>query len=95
MVVRMTTNVLWIPVDPEHVDVWQEEAAEKLNRAESEVVLDFCSVNRIDSNGVMALEELARLADERSTKVVLRAVNIDIYRVLKLLKLAHRFTILT
>jgi hypothetical protein len=35
---------------------------------------------------------LAGLADERSVKVVLRSVNVDIYRVLKQLKLTERFT---
>ena len=41
------------------------------------------------------MEELAGLADARSVKVVLRAVNTDIYRVLKLLKLTERFTFVT
>jgi anti-anti-sigma regulatory factor len=84
MVVRMTTNAAWI-----------QEAVEKLNRGESEVMLDFSSVLRIDGNVVSAIEELAGLADGKSVKVVLRAVNVDIYRVLKLLKLTQRFSFLT
>ena len=80
----MTTNAAWI-----------QEAVEKVRGGESEVILDFSSVLRIDSNAVGALEELAGLADARSVKVVLRAVNVDIYRVLKLLKLTQRFTFLT
>ena len=52
-------------------------------------------MRRIDSDVVKALEELAGLADESSVKVVLRAVNMDIYRVLKLLKLAPRFSFQT
>ena len=59
------------------------------------MVLDFSAVRRIDPNAVKALEELAGLADDRSVKVVLRAVNMDIYRVLKLLKLAPRFSFQT
>jgi len=35
---------------------------------------------------------LAGLAEERSVKVVLHSVNVDIYRVLKQLKLTERFT---
>ena len=66
-----------------------------MNRAEGEVVLDFSAVRRIDPSAVRAMEELADLADARSVKVVLRAVNMDIYRVLKLLKLAQRFSFLT
>ncbi|MEO8598074.1 MAG: STAS domain-containing protein [Candidatus Solibacter sp.] len=68
-----------------------QEAMEKVKRGESEVILDFASLLRIDAVGVRALEELAALAGDRSAKVLLRAVNADIYRVLKQLKLAERF----
>jgi anti-anti-sigma regulatory factor len=89
----MTTNAQWIKLDPERVvHTLQQEAVEKVNHAEGEVVLDFSGVPRIDSNAVRALEKLAGLADGRSLKVVLRGVNMDIYKVLKLLKLAQRFS---
>ena len=81
MVVRMTANADWI-----------QDAVQKINGGEQEVVLDFSTVARIDGNVVRALEELAGLADERSARVVLRSVNVDIYRVLKQLKLTERFT---
>jgi anti-anti-sigma regulatory factor len=77
------------------VDRMIQEAIEKVNRGESEVILDFSSVLRIDTNEVGALEELAGLADGKSVKVVLRAVNTDIYRVLKQLKLTQCFTFVT
>ena len=80
----MTTNAALI-----------QEAVEKVNRGESEVILDFSSVPRIDGNAVRELEDLAALADAKSAKVVLRAVNVGIYRVLKLLKLTERFSFLT
>jgi anti-anti-sigma regulatory factor len=72
-----------------------QEAIAKVNSGESEVILDFSSVRRIDTNMVGALEELARLAGSTSAKVVLRAVNTDVYRVLKQLKLTQRFTFVT
>lgn len=81
MVVRMTTNAVWI-----------EDAVQKINGGEREVMLDFSAVARIDGNVVRALEELAGLADEKSATVVLHSVNVDIYRVLKQLKLTERFT---
>jgi anti-anti-sigma regulatory factor len=56
------------------------------------VSLDFSSVLRIDGNVIREMEELADLADARSGVVVLRAVNVDVYRVLKQLKLADRFS---
>ena len=40
-------------------------------------------------------KSLAGPAEARSVKVVLRGVNVDIYRVLKQLRLAHRFGYLT
>lgn len=91
----MTTNAVWIHVDPEHVIQVLQEAVEKVNRGESEVVLDFSSVLRIDPSVIGAMEELAGLAAGRSVKVVLRAVNVDIYRALKLVKLAQKFSFLT
>ena len=56
--------------------------------------MDFSSVRRIDSNALVAMEELAGMADQKAVKVVLRGVNVDIYRVLKLMKLAPRFSFL-
>ena len=37
---------------------------------------------------------LAGIADDKAVKVVLRGVNVDIYKVLKLMKLASRFSFL-
>ena len=92
----MTTNAEWIKIDPERgFQTLQQEAADKVNSAPGEVILDFSSVLRIDSNAVGALEQLAGLACDKSVKVVLRAVNADIYKVLKLLKLTQRFFFLS
>jgi len=89
----MTTNPMCLKIDPERVALGlQQEAMEMVKSAEGELVLDFSSVLRIDSNVAGALEQLAGLADNRSVKVVLRTVNADIYKVLKLLQLAQRFS---
>ena len=72
-----------------------QEAREKLDSAEGDVCLDFSSVRRIDPSALRAMEELAGLADEKAVKVVLRGVNVDIYKVLKLVKLTSRFSFLT
>jgi anti-anti-sigma factor len=68
------------------------EACEKLDGTEGEAILDFSPVRRIDSAGVRALVELARKAAEKNVKVVLRGVDVDVYKVLKLTKLTHRFS---
>ena len=94
----MTTSPLCIKVDPERVvQSLRQEAVETVNNAtgngaEGEVVLDFSSVLRIDTHVLGAMEELAGLADGRSVKVALRGVNMDIYKVLKVLKLTQRFS---
>ncbi|MDR3699985.1 MAG: STAS domain-containing protein [Candidatus Sulfopaludibacter sp.] len=88
----MTENCINIKIDPEQVaHTLRQEAVEQLAGAGNEVLLDFGAVPRIDANAIRALEELAGLADDRSVRVVLRAVNMDIYRVLKLMNLAARF----
>jgi anti-anti-sigma regulatory factor len=82
----------WLKVDGEHVLQVLQEAGEKLDGADGEVVLDFSSVLRIDPSVLGAMEKLAGKADGKSVKVVLRGVNVDIYKVLKLAKLAPRFS---
>jgi anti-anti-sigma regulatory factor len=88
----MATNAVFLNIDETRVVAALCEAAEKLDGTEGEAVLDFSSVRRIDSAGVRALEELARVADEKNVKVVLRGVNVDVYKVLKLIKLTGRFS---
>jgi anti-anti-sigma regulatory factor len=82
-------------IDEELVVQTLQEAGEKLDGADGELVLDFSSVRRIDPGALREIERLADLADEKAVKVVLRGVNIDIYKVLKLVKLAPRFSFLT
>ena len=82
-----------VRVNPEQVGhALREEAMEQVSSAAGELLLDFSSVARVDADGVRALEELARLADVRSVKVALGGVNMDIYKVLKLMKLTGCFT---
>lgn len=85
-------NAVFLNIEETRVVAALREAGEKLDGTEGEVVLDFSSVRRIDSDALPAIEELARIADEKSAKVALRGVNIDVYKVLKLVKLARRFS---
>jgi len=85
-------NAVFLNIEETRVVQALREAGEKLDGREGEVVLDFSSVRRIDSNALPAIEELARIADEKSVKVALRGVNVDIYKVLKLVKLSRRFS---
>lgn len=93
MLMAMISVVL--PIDGERVVDALQAAAEKLDGADGEAVLDFTCVHRIDPSALRALEELAGRADDNAVKVVMRGVNVDVYKVLKLVKLAPRFSFLT
>jgi anti-anti-sigma regulatory factor len=69
-----------------------QEAAEKLDSTGGEVVLDFSSVGRIDSSALQAMKEFVDIADDKRVKVVLCGMNVGVYKVLKLAKLAPRFS---
>ncbi|MGZ6404156.1 MAG: STAS domain-containing protein [Bdellovibrionota bacterium] len=88
----MAMNAVFLNIEETRVVAALREAGEKLDGTEGEVVLDFSSLRRINSNALPAIEELARIADEKSVKVALRGVNIDVYKVLKLVKLSRRFS---
>lgn len=91
----METNTVWVRGDGKGVVQAFEEAREKLANDDAEVVVDFSSVYRIDSGTLRALEDVADAGDGKGIKVVLRGVNINIYKVLKLMKLAPRFAFRT
>jgi ABC-type transporter Mla MlaB component len=82
-------------IDAESVVDGLRAAGAKLDGTPGETVLDFSSVLRIDPKTLVALEELARRADEKAVTIALRGVNVEIYKVLKLVKLVPRFSFLT
>ncbi len=88
----MAVIAVWIKIDEERVVEGLQEAGEKLDSAEGEVVVDFSSVGRIDPSAIRALEGFADAADEKGVKVVLRGANVDVYKVLKLVKLGSRLS---
>lgn len=88
----MSAIALFLNIDEKRVAPALQEAADTLDSAEGEAVLDFSSVRQIDSGALRALEDVARVADEKDVKVVLRGVNVDVYKVLKLVKLTQRFS---
>ena len=88
----MAVIAVWIKIDEERVVEGLQEAGENLDSAEGEVVVDFSSVGRIDSSAIRALEGFADAADDKGVKVVLCGVNVDVYKVLKLVKLGSRLS---
>jgi len=88
----MAMAAMWQKIDEERLVLALREAEDKLDSAEGEVVLDFSSVRRVDPNAIRAMQEFANTADDKAVKVALRGVNVDVYKVLKLVKLASRFS---
>ena len=82
-------------VDAEHVADYLRSVGEKLGVSMSEAILDLSSVQRMDATSLRALGELADLAEVKGVTIVLRGVNVESYKVLKLVKLAPRFVFLT
>ena len=87
----MATIAGYVKIDGERLGDALQEVGNRVDGANSEVVLDFSSVRRIDPTALRALEELAGRADENAVTLELRGVSVDVYKVLKLAKLAPRF----
>ena len=88
----MTTTAEVQKVNSENVAQVLGEIGARLSGAESDVVLDLSGVRRIDPTGLSAFEDLAAAADEKAVKIVLRGVNVNVYKVLKLARLTARFS---
>lgn len=71
-----------------------EDALQKLETADQEMVLDFSSVRRVDAQALQTLEALAAAAESKGVKIMLRGTSTEVYKVLKLMKLAPRFSFL-
>ena len=79
-------------VDGERVTEGLQAVCKNLESAGPETLLDFFFVHAIDQSGLRALEDLAHAADEKNVKVVLRGINVEVYKVMKLARLTERFT---
>lgn len=87
----MAMIALHYKVDGERVPSALEEARQKLDGSEQEIFLDFSSVRRLDTSSLRALEELAGAAENKAVRIVLCGAGMEIYKVLKLMKLTARF----
>ncbi len=81
-----------LKMDEKRVVPGLQEAREKLDGTTGEMVLDFSFVGRIDSSALRAMEELVGVAEDKGVEVVLCGVGVAVYKVLKLAKLASRFS---
>jgi anti-anti-sigma factor len=88
----MASEGVRMSVEGERAAHTLQEARKTLESAQGEVVLDFSSVQRIDSGALRALGELADTASGKGIQLVLNNVSVDIYKVLKLMGLTSRFS---
>lgn len=88
----MATIAVFLTLDEQHASSALQEAAGRLEGKNGEVVVDFSLVRRMDPSGLRALSRFADAAEGKEIKVVLRGVHIFLYRTLKLVKLAQRFS---
>lgn len=87
----MGTNALWVKVDGNRVVHAVQAARESLDGGQAEVMLDFSSVQRLETDALSAMEALAQAIDGKGTKVVLSNVSVPAYKVLKLMNLTSHF----
>ncbi len=83
-----------IELEKERAVAALDEALQRLDAVDHEMVLDLSSLQRMDASGLRALEALAAAAEKKSVKLALRGVSVEVYKVLKLMKLAPRFSVL-
>lgn len=92
MAVHMATSAALWKIEEDRVVPALNDAAANLEKAQGETVLDFSSIRRIDAAAVRALTALAQAGDEKAIKVTILGASVDVYKVLKLVKLARRFS---
>lgn len=85
----MGTTPVVVNIDEQRLVLALEQAAKQLDDGASDITVDFTSVRRMDASHVTRMEDLARR--EKGVKIVLRGVNVDVYKALKLLKLTNHF----
>ena len=88
----MAIIAVWLKLEEGRVAEGLQESLEKLDSADGELLLDFSAVRRLDARALAALQKLADAAELKQLKLALRGANIEIYKVIKLARLAPRFS---
>ncbi len=75
--------------------VWSEgdflQNVEKALAADSAVLVDLSGVARVNAAALATLATVAAAAEQKNVRLTLKGVNVDVYKVLKLMKLSSRF----
>ena len=89
----MSANAVFLKIEPDGITESLREALAALSAGESNAVLDFSSIERLDAKHLVIMKEMAAVAESKGCKVALRDVNVRIYKVLKLARLTQGFLI--
>ena len=95
MSVGVEMKIVSVKLQQEALVVTLQQCSDKLSGAEDDVILDFSSVERIDPAVLTAMAEFADTAEDKAVNVVLSGVSVAVYRVLKLARLAQRFSLVS
>jgi anti-anti-sigma regulatory factor len=79
-------------LEVQNLAVALQKAAQILESNPGDLELDFSSIRRVDTVALRSMENLAQMGQQKTAKIVLRGVNVDVYKTLKLAKLAQRFS---
>lgn len=88
-------SIMSLKIDEERLVATLQEIGGRLESTVGDVIVDLSAVRRVNPAALDALAEFADMADEKEVNVVLRGVNVDVYRVLKLARLAQRFSLVS
>lgn len=81
-----------LSIDEQNVRAALQKAADSLESEQNHPVLDFSAVRTLDAPGLRALQEYAHRAEQKKIKVALRGVDVNVYKTLKLARLARSFS---
>ena len=88
-----TTAAEFCKLQPGRVAECLREAGKTLGETHGALILDFSEVGRIAPEDLQALEKLAAQETANPGCVALRGLSVDVYKVLKLSRLASRFSL--
>jgi anti-anti-sigma regulatory factor len=80
-----------VNIDQQCATAALDQANKRLGAAEKELLVDFSSVRRVSAADLQRLAEFANAAKSKNVEVLLRGVNVDVYKALKLTKLTREF----
>lgn len=88
-------SIMTLKLDEKCLVATLQELGENLESTVGDVIVDFSDVRRVNSGALEALTEFADAAEDKAVNVVLHGVRVDVYRVLKLARLAQRFSLVS